>query len=402
MNVKGMIKGILLLVNWLWNALFIPFWHLQLVIPRSKNIWILGAWYGTKYADNCRSLFEYINKSQKHITPIWLSKNREDIIYIRSLGYRAYYTNSVAGAIYSLRAKIIIFSSHKKDVNRYFLNGAILINLWHAAPFKKVEKGITPTKEYLIKLKIYAVLLPWLNPYGIKHTIVLSQFFIEKMQNDFGVTPGDIFISGFPRNDNLFTKTTSEIIRDIKQDFNKTKIIMYMPTFRDYNRAYNYFERFDFEKFEEHLERTNSVFLFKGHYASETKCDFSKYKRILDFDSYKSNQELYILIKEVDVLITDYSSIFHDFLLLDRPILFTPFDLPKYLQSGRELHYTYDDAIPGVACKNWGEVHGELDLLSNNKSDYKKDIKYFKNKYHKFQDGDSSKRVFEEINNRYN
>lgn len=401
MSFQGIKNIISLLASQILNSLFIPFWLAQRIINRSRNIWVLGAWYGKRYSDNCRNLFEYINTYEPAITPIWLSKNKKDLIYIRNLGYKAYHARSLKGIIYSLRAKIIIFSSNKSDINKYFVNGAVLINLWHAASFKKVELGITTTKEYKLKLWFYKIFLPWLHPYKIDHTIVLSKYFTDETQNDFGVKNQDIFISGFPRNDNLYSKISSEIVRDIKLLFKDSKIIMYMPTFRDYDLAYNYFNDFKFTKFQEYLKKTNSIFLFKGHYASKTKCDFSQYDRIIDYDSFQSNQEMYLHIKEMDILITDYSSIFHDFLLLDKPIIFTPFDLPIYIKSGRELHYVYNKSVPGPICNNWDEVLDNLTLLSNGNLNYQKNNEYFKNMYHKYQDGNSSKRLFEEIKQRY-
>lgn len=388
-------------MNYLLNILFIPFWVIQRLIPRKKTLWVMGAWYGEKYADNGRSLFEYVNKYEKEISTVWLSNNKTDIDYIRSLGCKAYDRKSLWAVIYSLHAGFIIYSSSKKDINKYFINGAKHINLWHAAPFKKVELGVVSSKRYRLKLKMLSLFLPWMNPYQIDHTIVLSKFFSNEMSNDFGVEEENVLITGFPRNDNLFLNKSSEIVGQIKEMYPMSKIIMYMPTFRDYNMAYNYFEGTNFEKFQSYLERTNSVFLFKGHYASKSTCDFSNYDRFLNYDNYKSNQELYLHIKEMDVLITDYSSIFHDFLLLDRPIIFTPFDLSIYIKSGRELHYVYNESVPGPICNNWDEVYNQLELLSKGLLSFGENNEMFKNRYHKYQDGKSSERVFQEIKNRY-
>ncbi len=40
--------------------------------------------------------------------------------------------------------------------------------------------------------------------------------------------------------------------------------------------------------------------------------------------------DLYEVVNAADLLITDYSSIYFDYLLLDRPIIFTPLDLEEY------------------------------------------------------------------------
>jgi len=401
MSINSVKNAIYQMPILLMASIFIPFWHLQRLVLRNKKIWLMGAWYGNKYSDNCRSLFEYINNCEREILPIWLSRSVTDINYIRSLGFKAYHIWSFWGVYYSLRAGIVIYSSTKDDINKYFINGAVFINLWHAAPFKKVEQSITCNSEYALKLKIYKIFFPWLYPYGVKHTIILSRFFSSKIQIDFGLKEEEVFISGFPRNDNLFSEVPSEIVEEIKSTFPSSRIIMYMPTFRDYDNSYNYFLKFNFNKFQKYLEKTNSIFLFKRHYASKIDCDFSNNDRIIDYDTFSSNQELYLHIKEMDVLITDYSSIFYDFLLLDKPILLTPFDLDQYINFGRELHYSYEEIVPGPICKNWDEVLDNLNLLSQGELAYQENIKKFKKLYHKYQDNKSSKRVFSEIYNRY-
>ena len=48
------------LLKYIIYTFFIPFWWLQLLIPRNKNLWVFGAWFGEKYSDNAKVLFEYV------------------------------------------------------------------------------------------------------------------------------------------------------------------------------------------------------------------------------------------------------------------------------------------------------------------------------------------------------
>src|ERR1051326_9299727 len=54
--------------------------------------------------------------------------------------------------------------------------------------------------------------------------------------------------------------------------------------------------------------------------------------------------DINVLLPPTDILITDSSSVFYDFLLLDRPIIFAPFDLTTYLTEDRELYEPYETA----------------------------------------------------------
>jgi CDP-glycerol glycerophosphotransferase len=54
------------------------------------------------------------------------------------------------------------------------------------------------------------------------------------------------------------------------------------------------------------------------------------------------------LLKKADLLVTDYSSIYFDFLLLDRPIIFFPYDLERYFSRDRQFLFSYDELTPGA------------------------------------------------------
>ena len=129
---------ILKLLKYLSFVLFNPIWYLQLLIPRNKKTWIFGAWFGEKYSDNARALFEYVLSHDNSINVIWLTRNNSVKNKLKSEGKKCYSINSFQGIKYSLLADKIIISSGKKDINQFFINGAKIIQLWHGAPMKKI------------------------------------------------------------------------------------------------------------------------------------------------------------------------------------------------------------------------------------------------------------------------
>ena len=68
----------------------------------------------------------------------------------------------------------------------------------------------------------------------------------------------------------------------------------------------------------------------------------SKYIKVInpEYDPYP-------LLKLIDVLITDYSSIYFDFMLTNKPIIFFPYDLEEYLMKSREMYFDYEEFTPG-------------------------------------------------------
>ena len=209
----------------------------------------------------------------------------------------------------------------------------------------------------------------------------------------------NIKITGQPREDIFYQGISRpEILEKFGlAEFAHNEIVTYLPTFRDGRNRYISLlggNEHEFEKF--FKENKSILFLEKSHYH-ETDLDFKKkpsllnYKNLSDIDF--SSQELLAIS---DILITDYSSVFIDFLHTNRPIIFFPYDLQSYLNE-RGLYYDYKQ----VACGKI--VYNTADLLET-VSAYLKDPKMDKDKrqkarelFHKYTDGKNCQRVYQEI-----
>ena len=64
------------------------------------------------------------------------------------------------------------------------------------------------------------------------------------------------------------------------------------------------------------------------------------------------------LLCSADIFITDYSSLYSDFLLYDRPIIFAKFSHKDYIKE-RNLQFSYDD-LPGKKVSNWHELEDAI------------------------------------------
>ena len=119
-------------------------------------------------------------------------------------------------------------------------------------------------------------------------------------------------------------------------------------------------KRLDFERIQTLCEKWDFYFVIKKHfYHKEEKEAIEKYSRILDV----SNQvyDTQELLLETDILITDYSSIYIDFMLLNRPILFYAYDYEQYLQEDRQMYFIYDEVTPGPIVKDGGQLVDALE-----------------------------------------
>jgi CDP-glycerol glycerophosphotransferase (TagB/SpsB family) len=381
---KEMIK----LLKYIIYTLFIPFWWLQLLIPRNNNLWIFGGWSGEKYSDNAKVLFEYVKTNNPEIKALWLTRDKK----IQENIENCISINSLSGIYYSLRAGIVIYSSGKADVNRFFINGAKVIQTWHGAPMKKIglddKYANSSIKNFILKF-----FYQFIYEFNQDAVVSTAEIFNEKLCSAFDIKPNQIFLTGYPRNDIFFNGKKHQLIKLWDKQFNNPQKIIYLPTFRGYKKEFSPFKEFNFieEEWEKYLERTNSILVSKGHFVGKSICNKMDNRRVINL-SDNMIDDLNPLLKDIDVLITDYSGAYFDFLLTGNPIILAPFDIEKYLSESRELYFDYYHDIDGVKCYNWGEILSTLKKgnigLSNNIN---------VRKYNSFVDGDSSMRLVKEI-----
>ena len=181
---------------------------------------------------------------------------------------------------------------------------------------------------------------------------------------------------------------------------NKEFTITYLPTFRDnIGDKIDLFSdfNFDIEKWNEILCKNKIVLNIKMHPVNKPKDELIEKYKSLNSISFMEEVDVAEILPNTDILITDYSSVFFDFLLTNRPIIFAPFDYEKYITKDRELYYDYDEVTPGPKCKNWEEVLEWIVKFKENPNLFKEEREEVKNRFHKYQDGRNCERVFNEI-----
>jgi CDP-glycerol glycerophosphotransferase (TagB/SpsB family) len=383
------------MLKYLGYTVFIPFWYLFKLFPRDENIWVFGSWFGDRFSDNPKVLFEYsLNQKNDNIKCVWLTNNNS--VYSEHKNSYTYFFKkwSLKGIWYSLRAKKIIFSSGKVDINPFFINGAITINLWHGAPMKKIgldnklvfNKYIDIVKEYIY---------PFIYEYNINYILSTSNVFDQKLSKAFNVDLKNVLKLGYPRNDIFYSHNYSHpIINKINNDFDMPIKIMYLPTYRDGGDNNDLFKNYGFNPstLNKYLCNTNSVFITKKHHADNNLNFDERYSRVLNLDELK-DVDVNLVLKDVDILLTDYSGAYFDFLLTKKPIIFTSFDFDEYITKRRELYFDYHTIISGPVAKNWSEVINCIDsiILKDVFEDQRIEMN---NNFNEYNDGFSSKKLY--------
>jgi CDP-glycerol glycerophosphotransferase (TagB/SpsB family) len=391
----------------------IPFYLLSFLVPRDRNIWVFGAWFGYRYADNSRHVFEYVCKNEPSIRAIWLSRDATIVKSVRRSGYESHLVNSWRGYWLSCRAGIVFSSNGKMDLNRPAISRAKKIQLWHGIPLKKIgldykvpgsfsEQRFGTIKSLFNKIVslIKHILFPFTEE---KWDIITSTSPIisERMAIAYGVHISKVKITGYPRNDALLEPNSRpfEILNKFKRNLGVQKFILYAPTFRSrHEDIVSLFSGLNIDEFEACLLQNNAAFLIKMHpiYINafpmvSTSHGLSRVYWLNEEDVPELNN----LLPHIDILITDYSGAYIDYLLLNRPIIFTPFDLDQYLTTDFELFEDYEQATPGVKCANWGEVIQNIDSIFSGFDPYEPERLNALKKYHTYTDANSSMRVLQ-------
>lgn len=207
---------------------------------------------------------------------------------------------------------------------------------------------------------------------------------------------------GFCRNDNFFKTIDVQKIRESfinKIDYPVSKIVLYTPTHRDYEKSSFDITRsilgfeIDEERFEDYLIANNMIIICKLH-PKQNKSIVNKKlpKGVINFMG-SEDYGLTELMQISDMLITDYTSAYFDFLLLNRPVLFNFYDYDLYKKV---RGFSYDPLTPFLA----GEVfvdetsfYEKMDLVLKNDT-FSDQRKYIVSILYKWVDG-SCERTFD-------
>lgn len=351
-----MSRSLILLGSFARALVFFPVSVVSRFVPKDKNLWIFGSWFGLRYSDNTRYMYEYLMNSDA-VRAVWITKNRAIIPYVASLGGRVYYAYSLRGIWCSVRAGKAFYVCGPSDINEYFVFGTQKIMFWHGIPLKKIlydddlryPAGWVGRFNY-IRDRILRSILPdkrqeW------DYIISSSDLVTRRLCSAFSVNKDKVLQLGYPRQDILS--------QGVQGEPSGAKVILYAPTHRQEGKghftALDFFREFDFEFLDNFFAEKNVKFIINLHFyhnpspLAEKLSGLSNISLCADGDIYKT-------LSAVDVLITDYSSIYIDYLFLGRKIVFYSFDHDDYLARDRGLYEDYLSSVPGPVCKSWAHA----------------------------------------------
>jgi CDP-glycerol glycerophosphotransferase (TagB/SpsB family) len=287
--------------------------------------------------------------------------------------------NSIKGLYYYFRSKYV-FYTHGMYPGVKIPKNHIVVNLWHGMPLKNFGNINASSSEYL--------------PFS-SYILSTSIFFQKYMAKAFATPFNNVLVTGQPRNDLLSEKYSCLLKFGLKKEKYK-KIFLWTPTYRQAIVGYSSLDggiydglpiiSENYEKLNSYLVGLESYMIVKLHpmdILNNNKFDdFSNLLFLKNEDLENKYCQLYEILSDIDVLITDFSSIYIDFLLLDRPIGFAMDDFDSYGNSRGFIMENPKDYMPGEFIVSQNELFYFLNKCVEEKDDFKEHRKRITNLYH--------------------
>ena len=374
---------------------------LSLLIPRDKKICIMSLNVLNEidaFMHNSKYFFLYLSNEQTDLKAIWLCDDQQMLKEFRCRGYRNVYKRySIRGIWYALRAKYWLYDISPMAIS-CFSKGATCINFWHGSGtgkkmgFDAIESS--GVKKGSLQEKIYTIIKIKDN-----YSIVSSKAEGICRKSAFHLKDNQIILTGAPRLDVLY-KDIKDSDMFMENDYNSIKhfkelgkkIFFYVPTFRDTNIDISNWLKSS--KLKQFLIDNNAIFVCKLHYA-----DVNSISNTLSENFYKmdNQSDIYPILKYSDCLITDYSSIFFDYYIIDKPIIFHIPDLQEYLVKCRGFYREYETLTAGVYTKTEDELLSAMQDVVYGIDNYKSERKKLRDEMFVYQDGNNCERVLKFI-----
>lgn len=332
-------------------------------IPKDNRLILISAWFGQKYADSCMYEYEYLLNNSCYKV-FWFTRSEAVYTYLHNKNYPVVKDNTLKGIWMQIRAKVLVSSIQTSDFNCMYLNRQILLDLDHGFAIKQVGLAIPDTPK---RWKTFQKLLRW----GLDYRMTASsKFCCNVISECYEINPEKIVFVNKPRIDVLFDDTLRKGKNGIVEEAKNGRLaFVWMPTHRSCGEVKIDTENIlNLDKLQEVCERNNVIFIIKKHYYHRKEVlNTDNYPNIFDFTD--AELDVQTLIAQADVLISDYSASYIDFLCLDRPILLYQYDYEEYLKSERGLYIPPDQNKAGEIIKDQESLYKSIERISKDPYD---------------------------------
>ena len=365
-------------------------------VPVDDQLVIFISFHGRGYSDNPRAIYEQMRTDPRFegYRFIWFIKHhKQKKIQIEGAKVVEYF--SIPYFYYLSKAKFWVINC-KMPMYICKKPQQVYLQTWHGTPLKKLAHDIDVSEDTTF-YRSAVTFEQMTHSYDVdveryNYMISPNKFCTKVFQTSFQIDRERLVETGYPRNDFLSNFTKEDVDR-IRSKYNlpkDKKIILYAPTWRDNSyvaSGYTFKLQADFHVWKEKLPE-DTIVLFKPHYLiiNTYENDESLAGFLYSIPAEAEINELYIIS---DVLITDYSSVFFDYAILNRPIYFYMYDLEEYASDLRGFYLDIHKDLPGKIYREEVEL---LENVAQETFDYSH-LSEFNQTFNNCEDGNASKRI---------
>lgn len=332
-------------------------------VPKNKKLILFSAWFGKRYYENSMYEFEYCLKNS-NFKCYWYAKDKQLYYALSKNNIPVVYANSLKGLWYQIRAIMLVSAVQFSDFNQFLLSGCIYLDLDHGYPGKpvtvKVHEKSNPATQWYYEMRRKVEF----------YKISASVFSKNILSDNLDVDDNHCIFCNMPRMDVLFDLTLQKGKNNRVAELREEKrIISYLPTHRASGKIkMDMSEILNFDEIQTLCEKRKAVFLIKKHFYHKNEIEeINKYPNIIDITH--DDIDTQVLLAQTDILITDFSSCFVDYLPTDRPIVFYAYDYDNYMANERDYYWKYDKIKAGYATKTKEEFINALENVTNDWKD---------------------------------
>ena len=330
----------------------------SILLFSSKRIVIVGGWYGERLADNSKGVYLYLNQNKQRLgikKAFWYTNDKKIYERLRASECDVLYGININSIFWHLRAGVHLVDQGSHDLLGWLSAGAIKINMWHGIPLKSIGRdpasGITGLKRWLINWSSGGV---WRECFGVAP----SKKAAELLSPGLGIDVDRFLILSYPRTLPLYDLQDSPE----RENFN----VFYLPTFRDHEKCP--LLDLDLGMLNRKLSVAGIFLRIKPHYASRADWEVaSNYSNIVILEAEK---DVYEDLVDTDLLVTDYSSVYFDYMLTGKPILFFCYDLDYYMHEDRGFLLDYEEYTPGEKVYDAEKMIDKVIWISKHQAEY--------------------------------
>lgn len=351
-------------------------------------------------SDNSYALYEYMLKQEydKKFCFVWFVENVHQAPKNKNTKYvgKSGKINTVRKMIYLAKAKYYIYDhcNYFDFYNFKKRDGQVIVNLWHGNGVKSTSYASRSSSADIL--------------------ITTGRIFNEELSKILGVSREKIYSIGYPRTDYFYKRMNKSQIKLTEEFARYNKVFLWMPTFRRSNNAeldeayfHSYtglpilMEENELEEFDFFLKEINALCIFKIHHLQAELPAFKKqFTNILiwnDKDIRNMGLQLYQFVVLTDFLITDYSSIATDYMLLNKPIIYTLDDYDEYDAARGFIFDNCMEYFPGEKAFNKEDLFSSINGVVQGHDRYQEERIRINNLFNKYQDGNNCERILSAI-----